>query len=293
VRRLIINADDFGLTTGVNRAIQLAHSQGVVTSATLMAKSQAFDHAVEMSRSLPALSLGCHVVLVDGTPLLPPSQVPSLLQRRGPNADYFPFGFGDIALRAIAGKINPDEARAEVTGQFRKLQTAGISISHFDAHKHTHILPWILSPLLRAAADCGVPALRNPFAPRGSLHPSLLFSWPTLWKRSLQMSLLRGFARKFRELVRHSGMATTDGTIGIEVTGVLDERFFQVLVKNMPQGTWELVCHPGYNDADLSGIRTRLRESREHELRALTSPDAHQILDRAGIELISFRHLRA
>jgi hopanoid biosynthesis associated protein HpnK len=287
VRRLIINADDFGLTNGVNLAIQQAHQSGVVTSSTLMANSRAFAGAVALAHSLPGLSIGCHVVLVDGLPLLPAAQVPSLLEPSG----QYRTGFADMATRAIRGKIDPDQVEAEATAQFRKLQSAGIAITHFDTHKHTHILPAILKPLLRAAIACGVPALRNPFAPPGSLKPTALLSSPQVWKRSAQMRLLGGFAGDFRAQVERSGLATTDGTVGIEVTGVLDETFFQTLVEHLPNGTWELVCHPGHNDAELDDIRTRLRQSRENELRVLTSTSARAALQQARVELISFRAL--
>jgi len=103
--------------------------------------------------------------------------------------------------------------------------------------------------------------------------------------------VLRGFARQFREAVQQAGIATTDGTLAIVATGTLNDRLLRLMVENLPEGTWELVCHPGYNDADLQGIQTRLRESREQELRILTSQSTRDLLAANGVEMVSFRDL--
>ena len=105
------------------------------------------------------------------------------------------------------------------------------------------------------------------------------------------MGVLRGFARQFREAVQQAGIATTDGTLAIVATGTLNDRLLRLMVENLPEGTWELVCHPGYNDADLQGIQTRLRESREQELRILTSQSTRDLLAANGVEMVSFRDL--
>jgi predicted glycoside hydrolase/deacetylase ChbG (UPF0249 family) len=105
------------------------------------------------------------------------------------------------------------------------------------------------------------------------------------------VGVLRGFARQFREAVQQAGIATTDGTLAIVATGTLNDRLLRLMVENLPEGTWELVCHPGYNDADLQGIQTRLRESREQELRILTSQSTRDLLAANGVEMVSFRDL--
>jgi len=288
VRRLIINADDFGYTSGVNRAIAEAHSRGVVTSSTLMANGAAFDEAIQFAKTLPNLSVGCHVLLIDGRPVLEAQKLRSLT--RGTN---FRDGLITFAARAIAGRIDADEIAAEAGAQIRKIQAAGIAISHIDTHKHTHLFPKVLRPLLRAAAACGVRSVRNPFGPRLPLRSSDLLSRPGLWKRYAELGVLGRFAGKFRDAVDREGFHTPNGTLGIVVTGVLDERLFQAMARSIPQGTWEFVCHPGYNDPDLQRAETRLRESRETELRVLTLPAARELLAHEGIELISYRELTA
>lgn len=255
-----------------------------------MANGSAFAEAGRLANMTPRLSVGCHVVLIDGEPLLPPNEVPSLALANAKPAQ-FRDGLMSFAARALAGWLDPEEIEAEATAQIRKLQSAGIAVTHFDTHKHTHIFPRVLKPLLRAVSACGIKAVRNPFGPRLPLRSSELLTKPGLWKRTAEVRLLRGFARKFRASVDHLGFSTPDGTLGIEVTGALDERLFRAIAATIPEGTWEFVCHPGYNDADLQAAHTRLRESRELELKALTLPAARRLLAERDIELISFREL--
>jgi len=288
VRRLIVNADDFGLTQGVNRAIVEAHNQGIVTSSTLMANSRAFDDAVRRSTSATRLSVGCHVVLVDGSPVFEKKTTATTLSNKQFDDGRFYDGLNGFALRLLRGRINVDDIEAEATAQIRKLQAAGIVVSHLDTHKHTHILPRVLRPLLRAARACGVPALRNPFGP---VHISLVASRPRLWKRFSQVTVLNRLGKSFRKSVTDASMFAPDGTVGIVATGVMDIPLFESIVKSLPEGTWELVCHPGYNDAELAGIRTRLRDSRAQELQLLTSSQAREILARSGVQLVSYRDL--
>jgi len=286
VRRLIVNADDFGYTSGVNRAIVDAHTRGVVTSSTLMANGGAFDEAVGLAGTVPKLSIGCHVMLIDGEPLVAPEKLASLTA-----SQKFRDGMKTFAARALSGRIDAGEITAEVTAQIREIQAAGIAVSHVDTHKHTHLFPQILRPVLRAAAACGVRAVRNPFGPRFPLRSGELLAKPRLWTRYVEVRILRRFAGSFHEAVQREGFAAPDGTLGIEVTGTLDEKLFQAIAGSIPEGTWEFVCHPGYNDAELQAAHTRLSESRETELRVLTLPAARELLSREGIELISYRDL--
>jgi chitin disaccharide deacetylase len=286
VRRLIVNADDFGFTSGVNRAIVEAHSRGVVTSSTLMANGPAFAEAAQLARTVPKLSIGCHIVLIDGVSVLAAAQLPSLTAN-----SHFRDGMLTFAARAIAGRMDADEITAEASAQIRKLQSAGVAVSHIDTHKHTHLFPSILRPLLRAAAACGVRSVRNPFGPRLPLRSSHLLARPGLWTRYAEVRVLGSFAGKFREAVDREGFSTPNGTLGIVVTGALDETLFYAIARSLPEGTWEFVCHPGYNDADLQAGNTRLRESRQTELRVLTLPSARELLAQQGIELISYHEL--
>ena len=260
--RLIINADDFGLTAGVNRSIEELHRAGVLSSATLMANGAAFADAVEVAGRNPSLGVGCHVVLTDGIPVSPPESVPSLL---GPDGRSFRPSLASFAAAALRGRLRPDEIRAEAVAQIRKLQEAGVPVTHVDTHKHAHLFPLVAGPVLEAARLASVRAVRNPFEPPWSLalgQGGLFRRW--------ELRLLGRFQQRFRaELSRGRTIATTDGTLGISATGYLDARTLRDLLEHLPAGTWELVCHPGYNDPELDRVTTRLRSHREVERRAL------------------------
>jgi len=268
----------------VNRAILQAHTDGIVTSSTLMANGHAFDEAVQLAISSSRLSIGCHVVLIDGEPILDASRLSTITDSR-----RFRDGLTSFAARALAGRMNAGEIQAEARAQMHKIQSAGITLSHVDTHKHTHIFPQILRPVLRAARECGVRAIRNPFGPRFPLRSSELLARPNLWKRFAEVRVLSRLARQFRRAVDQEGFLTPDGTLGIEVTGTLNESLFELIAQNIPDGTWEFVTHPGYNDADLMAAKTRLRESRELELQVLTLPRTREVLVQAGIQLISYQ----
>jgi chitin disaccharide deacetylase len=293
LRRLIINADDFGLTSGVNRAIVEASEHGIVTSSTLMANGSAFDEAVALSRTNPRLGIGCHVILAGRhpSPLLSASEISTLVEDPQLEPAQFYGSIVGFARRALTGKLDPHQIEKEATAQIRKLQASGIALTHIDTHKHTHLFPEVLKPLLKAAQWCGVRALRNPFPPARPLPLSLLLSKPSLWKRHFQVRVLNRFSRSFYEAVQQAGMVTTDGTLGVAITGALNAQLFEAVVANLPDGTWEFVTHPGYNDADLQNAGTRLLESRAKELEVFTSPAAREALSLNKVELINFGDL--
>lgn len=280
VKRLIVNADDFGLTPGINRAILELHDLGVLPSATLMAAAGSFESAVRAVPACPALGIGCHVTLVDGNPLLPPDQLPRLALGA---AGAFRPAIGSFIKDILLGRIPEREIEAEATAQIRRLQMAGIAVTHVDTHKHTHMFSGVLRPLLRAAAACGISAIRNPFEPDWSLRATPNGGLA----RRLQVKALRSMQGHFLKATRRAGFATTDGSIGILATGTLDTDTLHSLLAALPEGVWELCCHPGYHDTALNGVRTRLRESREIERRALLEA----VPAAAGISLIHFGHL--
>lgn len=281
MRRIVVNADDFGLTAGVNRAIVAANSSGIVTSATLMANAKATTAALGLAKSQPSLKAGCHVVLIDGVPLT--ANLPSLTN----SSSAFRSGLKQFALDAVRKKISADEIQREVETQIRKIQESGVTLTHVDSHKHTHMFPQILRPILRAAKACGIRAVRNPFEP---LRTAIV-GFPALWMRSAGVMAFQMFAPEFRKAIKEEGMVSTDGTVGIAVTGKLDQQILLRILTALPQGTWELVCHPGYSDADLQAAGTRLTQSREIELAALTSDETKDALASQKIDLISYANL--
>ena len=276
------------MTRGINRAIAEASSKGVVTSTTLIATAHAYDDALNtISRLNPKVSIGCHVILLDGNPALPAANVPSLLQPKA-NTREFRVQLNDFARAAVSGNLDADEIEAEASAQIQRIQDSGVKVSHFDCHKHAHMFPAVLKPLLQAARNRGVTAVRNPFGKLFPLPFGRLVRNPSLWKRVAELGVLRSFAARFKREVDRHGLRTPDGSIGVLDTGTLDLESFLVIIDTLPEGTWEFVCHPGYNDAELDHVRTRLRQSRETELAVLTSPEARSALERRGISLISY-----
>jgi chitin disaccharide deacetylase len=264
--RLILNADDFGLTPGINRAIAELHSAGALTSATLMANGPAFDDAVAISRAHPALGVGCHIVLTDGIPISPPDTIPSLI---GPDGKSFRPSLLSFLQALSLGRIRKEDVAREALAQIQKLQHAGIKITHLDTHKHTHLFPAIARPLLEVAERTSIPAIRNPFEPPWSLaldHGSTT--------RRLAIKLIGRLRPRFESSLQfHQGrVQTTGGTVAISATGQLTAATLNETLRALPTtGTYELCCHPGYNDADLGAVTTRLRAQRDVEREALLS----------------------
>jgi hopanoid biosynthesis associated protein HpnK len=285
VRRLIVNADDFGLTSGVNRAIIEGNRSGIVTSATLMANARASDPAIDLAKVQPSLKIGCHVVLIDGVPLT--ANLPTLTN----GSPRFRSSLKQFAIAAVRKQIAAEEVQREVEAQIRKIQSRGITLTHLDSHKHTHMFPHILRPLLRAAKACGIRAIRNPFEPLRCWPAGMVLGAPKLWLRSAGVMAFQMFAAEFRSALKEYEMVSTDGTVGIAITGLLDQQTLLRILEALPDGTWELVCHPGYSDADLQAAGTRLTQSREIELSALTSAETKKALADRDIKLISYADL--
>ncbi len=291
MRRLIINADDFGMTVGVNRAIAEAHRAGIVTSSTIMANERAVDDAVAIAAQNPTLGTGCHIVLADGVPVSDEKRIASLIGSRNGNGARFRLGIAQLALAAVAGKIREDEVRIEAAGQIERLQARGVKLSHVDCHMHSHVLPTVARGVLQAAREHGIRAVRNPFEPAWSVAATRKPTSLRSWNRSVQVTMLGGLRSQFLNLVRKNGLKTPDGNIGIAVTGLMNRDLLTRLVEAMPEGTWELVAHPGYNDRDLAQVRTSLRQSRAVELELLTSSTTLELFRKREIKLISFRDL--
>jgi hopanoid biosynthesis associated protein HpnK len=281
VSHLIVNADDFGLTAGVNRAILELHQAGMLTSTTLMARAEATAEAIRMACATPSLGVGCHVVLVDGDPVLPPHEIPSLVDAQ--TGRFYPT-LGAFLKQLLTGHIRSAEIQAEAAAQTLLLQNEGVTLSHIDTHKHVHMFPAVLKPVLRAAAGCGIRSIRNPFEPAWSLRATP----DAPWLRRAEVHLLRQFLPTFFKNVALAGLATTGGAVGVLATGTLDAATVSSLLQNLPEGTWELVTHPGYNDADLAKAHTRLLASRETERDAL-----HALKKFPAIRLITFNDLHA
>jgi len=266
--RLLVNADDFGFTRGVNEGIVEAHTSGILTAATLMATGEAFHHAVELARRTPTLDVGCHIDLVQGDSVLKPG-------RRLPAT---PAG---LAAAVALGRFPVEE---EIRAQVRRIVDAGIRPSHIDTHKHTHLFPAVLAAVARVAREFDIPWVRVPAdspVPGDGIPSRLrLIAWGARRMRPV-----------FDRILSRHGRRTTDYFTGFQLTGRLDAPTLAQLIRNLPAGSIELMCHPGYCTKELLRARTRLKESRERELEALLAPEVREAVEAAGVELVNYRQL--
>jgi predicted glycoside hydrolase/deacetylase ChbG (UPF0249 family) len=265
LRSLIVNADDFGFTPDVNEGILHAHFHGILTATTLMANGEAFEDAVRLARSAPSLDIGCHLALIGGRSLVTGAPLPRTM------AEF---------LRALVTRqIRP---YAEFRAQIEKILEAGLRPTHLDTHKHTHIAPPVLEAVARLGEEFGIGWVRRPFdlPLTGAAAP-----WAT---RAVSRGM--GFVRgRFHRVLERHRCRTTDHFAGFQLTGRFRAQELTVLIGQLPTGLTEFMCHPGYCREELRRARTRLKESREEELRALTAPEVRKALAAAGIALASFR----
>lgn len=271
VRRLAVNADDFGFASDVNRGIVDSHRNGILTSTTLMANGSAFEDAVGLASRHPSLDIGVHFVLVGGHSLL--------------DGRPLPLSVSELARSILTGAIRP---YLELRAQVRRILEAGLKPTHLDTHKHTHLLPPVLKVVARLSEEFGIPWVRRPFDFPLTGSPSDVPFREKVISRSFQV--VRG--QFHRALAKH-GCRTTDHFAGFQVTGRFGPADLVHLIQHLPPGSTEFMCHPGYCTAELNSMRTRLKSSRETELRALTDPSVCKALESFGVELCAFPRLSA
>jgi chitin disaccharide deacetylase len=267
-RILITNADDFGFTRDVNTGIVEAHTQGILTATTLMANGAAYDDAVALARQHPSLDIGCHLVLVGGESLAHPGtklpdSVPALL------------------AAVTRGQVQPYE---ELRPQVERILASGVGPTHLDTHKHTHLFPPITQAVARLSQEFAIPWVRAPFDAAGL---PVRAPWAV---RATSAGI--GFARPgFMETLARHGCRSTRAFFGFQITGRYGAAELAALIAHLPEGTTEFMCHPGRLTNELRAAPTRLKESRQAELDALTAPPVRRALEAAGVVLSSYRAL--
>lgn len=269
VRQLAVNADDFGFTTDVNRGIIDAHLKGILTSTTLMANGAAFDDALRRYRDTPTLDVGVHFVLVGGQSVLT----------------------GELQPRTVTELLTQAPLRKpvfyeELKAQLTRILEAGIRPTHFDTHKHTHLFPPVLQAVARLSREYGIRWVRRPFDLPLTGAPSEVPLATRMVSRGFGM-----VRQRFHATLERQGCRTTDHFAGFQMTGRFGPQDVAHLIRSLPEGTTEFMCHPGYCTAELAAAETRLKQSREAELRALTDPAVRASLEEAGVELCAFPEL--
>jgi chitin disaccharide deacetylase len=287
MKKLIVNADDFGLTEGVNRAVIEGHVHGIITSTSLLANGAAFDSAVVMSKSYAKLGVGVHLNLTEGRPISVPSEIPSLVNSQ----EFFVSGAVRQAKRILTGRANLSEVERELRSQIEKVRATGVRITHLDGHQHLHLLSPILDIVINLAREFEIAAVRC--AVEHSIEVLQLMgrnrsSSPAVLKQFLTGCALAVLSSSVRQKLHQAGLKCPDHFYGFTQTGFLDATAIQRILQHLPQGTSELMCHPGYVDADLASIPTRLLGQREKELRALTNPVVKRLITEQTIQLSNY-----
>jgi predicted glycoside hydrolase/deacetylase ChbG (UPF0249 family) len=279
-RALVVNGDDFGLTPGVNAGIVEAHLRGILTSASLFANAPATDDAIRLARQTASLGVGCHLALVDGTPVAPASRVSSL----APDGAFRPT-WGAFLRAAVANTLDVHEVEIELSAQIERLRSSGIVLTHLDGHKHVHAYPPVFEIVARLAHRFGIPAVRVPFE-RPAIQ--LLARWlgtGRARRQALENLALAPWAARDRALLAQHGLAEA-AFRGRALTGLLTPARLRETIERLPPGVSELMMHPGYADAALGRVRTRLREQRAAELALLTDPETLDVVHRARVVLV-------
>ncbi len=287
MRYLIVNADDLAWADGVNRGIADAHQNGIVTSTSLLANGAAFDSAVKLAQAAPALGVGVHLNLSDGPPVSLPELVPSILNEQG----EFAGGPESFLLRIARRNLRLKEVETEWDSQIQKVVHAGIRPTHLDGHKHVHMLPGLFEIALRLAKRHGIGAVRiahEASTLRVALSSGENQNLPIVMKQGVQARVLKLLARDARALAEAAGIAASDYFCGIAQTGELNIEGMKRLLHSLPEGATEMMCHPGFMDAELEKSATRLQDSRALEVEILTHPQIRNLVASQGIRLIDY-----
>jgi predicted glycoside hydrolase/deacetylase ChbG (UPF0249 family) len=287
LKNLIVNADDLGWTEGVNRGIADAFRNGIVTSASMLANGEAFAGGLKIAQQAPGLGSGVHLNLSDGAPVADRETVTSLLN----DAGEFAGGPESLYLKQVRGGLDLREVEIEWDTQIQKVRDAGIEPTHLDGHKHVHMLPGLFEIALRLAKRHSIGAIRIALE-ESSLRTALASGKEqrsgVVMKQGVQARGLKLLARDARDQAERAGIAAADYFCGIAQTGELTLEGLKKFLKSLPEGTTELMCHPGYADAALKKTATRLQDSRQKELEILTDTGIRNLVASQGIRLIDY-----
>ena len=278
MKRLIVTADDFGLALPVNEAVERAHREGVLTAASLMVGAPAASDAVERARRLPALRVGLHLVVVEGRPLLPRSEVPDLVDARG----ELPTDLFSAGLRFFLHAGARRQLEAEIRAQFEAFCATGLRLDHVNAHNHMHLHPTVLGICLRVGPEFGMRAVRVPWEP--------LPRHGVRWAERLARLALAPWVGWLRRRLQRAGIRTNDFVLGLRDSGRMDEARVLELISALPEGTGELYFHMATRkDPEL--LRSTPGYHHEAELAAALSPRVRVALAQSGVRLSGFSDL--
>ena len=277
--RVIINADDFGMSVEVNEAVIRAYKEGVLTSTSLMVTGAAFEHAVELAKENPGLAVGIHLVTVVGKSVLSHAEIPALVDREGnfsnnPTAAGLKYYFTPRARRAL---------RKELAAQFQKFRSTGLPLSHIDGHLHLHVHPVIFKAALDLGAKYGARRMRVPAEER---QLAIAFDRANLLQKSIHTLLFGGLARYMKQKLSARGFSFPERVYGNLQSGRMSERYFLYVLDNLTAETSEVYFHPAVYADD------RLLDNGERqcsiEFEALTSKRVKDRVQDLGVKLTNY-----
>ena len=280
-RRIIINADDFGLCDGVNKAVAWAHSDGILTSATIMVNMPAAEKAVKIAKKLPSLGVGVHLNLTEGRPISKEPCIDRLLDSDGQFA-HSPF---KLSLLSLAGHKIREAIRTELAAQIQWVIDHGLKPTHLDSHKHIHSFPALFSIVCQSARSFQIPAIRWTFEPKELSR----IPWPMTSEEGRIRALKVRIMAKINRM-QNKDFLKIDALLGIAHTGKIDVNFFKAVTLYNSAATVEVMTHPGLTDG-LDEDKTRLLHQRKIELDALCSGKTRQYFKDAGIKLVHYGQL--
>ncbi|CAO4139758.1 hopanoid biosynthesis-associated protein HpnK [Methylorubrum aminovorans] len=271
MKRLVVTADDFGLSHEVNEAVEQAHREGILTAASLMVSAPGAADAIARAQRTPSLRVGLHLVLVEAWPTLPPTELPDLTDGQGlMRRDMERLGL-DLALKAPARR----QLAAEIRAQFEAFRATGLPLDHVNAHKHFHIHPLIAGLVLRIGRDYGMRALRVPREPRDLLRRAEPTFQP---KPALDTA---PWAALLAVRARQAGMLIPTRTLGLAWSGAMTPERVAALLRHLPDGLTELYTHPA-TAGGFPGEAPGYLYAAERD--ALIAPQARDAAGRSGAE---------
>ncbi len=273
-----MNADDFGESEEVNEAVIQAHRKGVLTSCSLMVTGTAFENAVQLAIQHPQLTVGLHLVVVMGRSVLPPSEIPTLVNERG----EFPDDPLTVGLKYYFSRQAQKELQKEMAAQFEKFQSTGLPFSHIDGHLHMHTHPVVFGAALKLGEQYGVRRMR---VPQEELGLALRFRHEHVFRKTIHWFIFRWLARAMKKNLRIKRFSFVEKGYGTLQTGNVNTEYLLYLLRHLKAGSNEIHCHPAlYKTASLS----LSEKSHLAEYKALTDPKVIEFLKSSSIQLINY-----
>jgi hopanoid biosynthesis associated protein HpnK len=271
VRRLTVNADDFGLSSSVNEAVIRAHREGILTTASLMVNESGFDEAVKLAKKNPKLGVGLHLTLLQGHSALSPEKIHGLVNSHGEFPNYpIDVGVGYFFKRGLC-----EQLRAEIHAQFDKFHATGLPLDHVNGHLHIHLHPTVFRILIEDAEKLGIKRMR---LTRDCLARSRRMTSGHWFYRLSHAAIFELLSSRARKTLEQKKIRHTQITFGLLQNARVDEEYILKLLPELPSGDSELYSHPSLGEF-------------KHEFDALISPRVKSRVQELGIELIRYQDL--